>query len=68
MEVALAGAVGVPGVEEGGDDAEDVGGCGQEEGFDVAEAEGLDHGGEEVGDGARGDDAEEHEHLLGEKC
>ena len=65
MEVSLAGFIGVPGVEEGGDDGEDVGWCGQEEGVDLVVAEGLDDGGEEVGYAAGGDEAEEHDHLEG---
>ena len=68
VEVAFAGAVGVPGVEVGGEDGEDVGRHGEEEGVDVVVAEGLDDGGEEVGDAAGGDDAgfdEEEEVGLG---
>lgn len=64
MEVPLSRAVGVPGVEEGGDDAENVGWCGEQERFDVAVPEGLDDGGEEVRYRAGRDDAEEHQHLL----
>ncbi len=59
MEVALACFVGVPGVEEGSDDGQGVGWDSQEEGCDVGVAEGLDNCGEEVCDGAGGDEAEE---------
>ena len=62
MEVALAGAVGVPCVGERGDDGEDVGGSGQEEGVDVVVAEGGDDGGEKVRDATGGDDAGEDRH------
>ena len=63
VEVALACAVGVPGIEEGGDDGEGVGRDGEEEGDDVAVAEGFNDGGEEVGYCAGGDEAEEEDHL-----
>ena len=63
MEVALACAVGVPGIEEGGDDCEGVGRDGEEEGDDVAVPEGFDDGGEEVCYCAGGDEAEEEDHL-----
>lgn len=64
MEVALAGAVGVPGVEERGEDGQDVGGRCEKEGRDLVVVKGFDDGGEEVGHGAGGDDAEDEEHLV----
>lgn len=63
MEVALICAVGVPGVDEGADYCENVGGCGEEEGFDSAVVECFDDRGEEVGYGGGGDDAKDHDHL-----
>lgn len=62
VQVALAGAIGVPCVEKASDDGKDVGRSRQEEGVDVVVAEGGDDGGEEVCDGARGDDAGEDDH------
>ena len=44
MPEALAGAVGVPGVGIGCDDAEDVGGCCEEESWDGFVAERLYYG------------------------
>lgn len=63
MEVAFASAIGVPGVQERSDDAEDIGWGGEKEGGDVAVVEGCDDGGEEVGYGSGCHDAEEHDHL-----
>lgn len=63
MEISLPCAVGMPGVEEGGNDAEDVGWNSQEERVDVAVAQGPDDGGEKVGDGAGRDEAEQQNHL-----
>ena len=42
MQEALAGAVGVPGVEGGGQAGEEVGWGGEEEGVDVVVAESFD--------------------------
>lgn len=64
VEVSLARLVGVPGVGEGDNDSQNVGRRGEQEGVNPAVAEGLDDGGEEIGDGAGGDDAEEEDHLL----
>lgn len=63
MEISLPRSVGVPGVEEGGNDPEDVGWYSQEERVDVAVAQSPDDGGEKVGDGAGGDEAEQQNHL-----
>lgn len=64
VEVSLACLVGVPGVGEGDDDSQDVRGRGEEEGVDSVVAECVDDGGEEVGDGAGSDYAEEEDHLF----
>lgn len=64
MEVALAGAIGVPGVQEGRDDGQGVGGRREQEGLDLAVVERLDDGREEVGHRAGGDDAENENHLA----
>lgn len=63
VEVALARAVGVPGVKERGDDGQDVRRSREQQRLDRAVVEGLDHRGEEVGHGAGGDDAEDEDHL-----
>ena len=63
VEVSLARLVGVPGIGEGDNDSQDVGRGGEKEGMDPVVAEGVDDGGEEIGDGAGGDDAEEEDHL-----
>ncbi|KAL3305592.1 pantothenate transporter liz1, partial [Colletotrichum asianum] len=60
----LAGAVSVPRVQGGRDDAEDVRGAGKKQGDDVVVAQGCDDGGEEVGNGRRGDDAEDEDELM----
>ena len=65
VQVALAGLVGVGGVEVGYGYGEDVGRRGEQEGLNVAVVEGFDDGGEEVGYGAGCDDGEEKEHLGG---
>lgn len=52
MQVALARAVSVPGVQECRDDSQGVRRGGEEERLDVAVSEGFDDGGEEVRHGA----------------
>ena len=64
VEVALACLIGVPGVGEGDDYRQNVGRGGKEEGVHLVVAEGFDDGGEEVGDSAGGDDAEQEDHLF----
>lgn len=51
MEETLAGAVGVPGVGDGGEDCEDPGWGGEEEGGGGVVAESGGDGGEEVAEG-----------------
>ena len=65
MEVAFACTVCVPGVGNRYDDCEEVGWCSQQEGDDFVVAESGDYGWEEVGDGTRGSDHDEHDHLHG---
>ena len=52
VQVALARAVSVPGVQECRDDSQDVRRGGEEERLDVAVSKGFDDGGEEVRHGA----------------
>jgi len=62
VEEAFAGSVCVPGVQEGGDDCEDVRWCCEKEGVDVVVVQGLYDGWKEISDGSGGDDSKEHEH------
>lgn len=52
MEIPLACLVGMPGVEQGGKDGQDVRRCGQEEGDDVVVPQSSDDCREEVGHAA----------------
>ena len=62
MKVSLPGAVSVPSVGERGDDRQDIRRRCEQERIDITVAERRDDRREEVGDGAGGDDAEQHEH------
>lgn len=59
MEVALASAIGMPGIGKGTDDGQNVWGSGEQKRLDVAVVEGLDNSGEEVCDRGRGDNAQD---------
>lgn len=58
MEIPFSSAVGMPGIEEGSDDAEDVGWDGEEESINAAVAESLNDSREEISDGAGSNEAE----------
>lgn len=63
VEISFSCSIGMPGVKECGNDPEDVRRDSQEEGVDVAVAQSPNDRGEKVGDGARGDEAEQQYHL-----
>jgi hypothetical protein len=59
----LTSSIGVPGVREGRDDAEEVWRTCEKKSLDVAAIQGLDDRREEVGDGSRRDVAKQHDEL-----
>ena len=58
VPISLARAISMPGIEEGGNDGEGVWGHCEKEGDDVRVPQCLNHGGKEIGHGARSDKAE----------
>lgn len=64
MPEALARLVGMPRVDGGRDDGEQVGGCRQQQRLDVGPVERLDHSREEVGHAACGHDAPDEDELA----
>lgn len=53
----------MPGIEEGSDDCQHVRRGREEKTLDLAVFKGRDDGGEEVGNGSRGDHAKDQDHL-----
>ena len=66
VEVALAGAICVPGIGKCADHGQTVWRCREEESLGLVVIEGVHDGWEEVGYGGGGDDAEDVEHLYQE--
>lgn len=63
VPITFSRAVRMPGIKEGSDDRQDVGRSREKKTLDFAVVEGLDDSGKEVGNGSRGDHAENHNHL-----
>ena len=64
MKVALASAVGVPGVDERSDDRQGIWWDGEKEGDDVSVAKGFNNRWEKICNGARSNEAEKEDHLV----
>ena len=64
MEIPFPRFVGVPRIEKGRAYGQSVGRYSQKEGVDVVVSESLDNCREKVGDGARGHEAKEQNHLA----